>query len=98
MTAEERKEYDRQRWRRWYQRNRTKHIEAVSEWKLRNPEKFKQQYDRNNESKRKRLSNAYIANNIKLPIAVIPRVMIEAKRAQIMIWRKLWDDRRTSPN
>lgn len=83
------KEQARAKWQRWRSKtgNAEKHRERNRLWRIKNRETFQAQFRRGNKSKQDRLSDAYVANQIGLPVAVIPPAMIEAKRIQIQLWR-----------
>lgn len=59
--------------------------EKAKKWKRSNPEKVKEL----NSAQVERLSSNYIASLLKLPVALIPQSLIDLKRVQVQITRKI---------
>lgn len=73
----------------WDAANPVKARERRSRWELKNPDKVRDKATRGNLKIRTILSDGYVAQTIGLRLSQIPQELIELKRVQLRITRKL---------
>ena len=79
-----------------YERNRQKYIAKTSAWREANKEYVAEKQKTYNRNRVYNLRDPYVKSLIKgkteIPIATIPQALIEAKRLEVLIKRKLRDE------
>lgn len=80
---------ERARARAYYLGHKKEKLLRAKEWRLANPERFRELKRRGNDKASETISDHYIANQLNARISEIPPELIEAKRLQLKIKREL---------